>query len=163
MARTCTICSHSERDDIDLAIVSGQSQRAVAAAFRVSHDAIRRHAANHVSSDLHVAAKRHDDLRADNLIGAMVTVAQEAQDALTRAKEAQNDRLALSAIREVRESVKAVAALVPAPEDEEVFALVRALGDVLPRHPEVAAELGERLRADGQRELADAIGSRRPL
>ena len=128
MARSCTVCSHAQRNDLDLAIVSGQSHRAVAAAFRVSHDAVRRHASNHLQSRLVDAASRRRMLHDDDLLGRMLMLVQEAEEALNCAKAAGDQRTLLAALREVRESLKAAAALTPALEEEEIQRLVRALG-----------------------------------
>lgn len=159
MARTCTICTHPDRQDIDLAVVSGQSHQDISASFRVSHDAVQRHSSNHIGVGLKKAAQRRTDLRADDLLAAMVSVADEAREAHGRAKEDGNDRLALSALREVRETIKAIALMTPAPEDEEVLALVQGLGVVLPRHPEAAVELAQELWERGHPGLADLLGS----
>lgn len=44
----CTICAHEQRYQIELAIVSGVSRRAIAKKYKTSADAIWRHAHNHV-------------------------------------------------------------------------------------------------------------------
>src|SRR4051794_20971969 len=101
MARTCTACAHVERSDLDLAIVSGQSHRAVAAAFRVSHDAVRRHASNHLESRLIDAASRRRMMHDDDLLGRMLLLVQEAEEALNQAKSAGDQKTLLGALREV--------------------------------------------------------------
>src|SRR5690349_20290252 len=47
----CTICSHAERYQIELALVSGVSTRAIAKKFGVSRDAAWRHHTNHVPAE----------------------------------------------------------------------------------------------------------------
>lgn len=157
MARTCTVCSHPERTDIELGLVSGQSQRALSASFRVSHDAIRRHADAHLSGGLRKAAEGLEAARADNLVAEMAAVAQEAREAFRRAKEAGEDRMALAALREVRESIKALAAIAPEPDEAERVALIGALARVLPRHPDCARELAAALDELGAGDLASAV------
>lgn len=157
MPRTCTICAHVERDDLDLAIVSGQSHRAVAAAFRVSHDAVRRHASNHLELRLVDAASRRRMLHDDDLLGRMLSLVREAEEALDLAKSAGDQRALLGALREVRESLKAAAALMPGPADEDVYRLVKALGRVLPRFPEAAEALAVELDALGDAEAAEVL------
>ena len=44
----CTICAHPQRYQIELAIVSGVSRRAIGKKYTVSADAVWRHAHNHV-------------------------------------------------------------------------------------------------------------------
>jgi hypothetical protein len=51
----CTICNHPARPQIDLAIATGLSKRAVAARFVVSRDAVWRHAQAHLTSEMRAA------------------------------------------------------------------------------------------------------------
>ena len=51
----CTICEHAARPQIDLAIATGLSKRAVAARFVVSRDAVWRHAQAHLSAEMRAA------------------------------------------------------------------------------------------------------------
>jgi len=51
----CTICSHPARPQIDLAIATGLSQRAVAARFAVSRDAVWRHGKAHLTVEMRAA------------------------------------------------------------------------------------------------------------
>ena len=46
----CTICNHPARPQIDLAIATGLSKRAVAERFGVSRDAVWRHAQAHLTT-----------------------------------------------------------------------------------------------------------------
>jgi len=48
MPRVCTVCAHEERAAIDRAVVGGTACREVAALYRVSADAVERHAAKHL-------------------------------------------------------------------------------------------------------------------
>lgn len=49
--RQCTICCHAQRYQIELALVSGVSCRAVARKYEVSRDAAWRHLRNHVPAE----------------------------------------------------------------------------------------------------------------
>lgn len=49
MARPCSVCRSPQRHLIDLALVHGVAATTLASKFRLSHDAITRHAANHLS------------------------------------------------------------------------------------------------------------------
>src|SRR5436309_8621351 len=51
----CTICNHSARPRIDLAIATGLSKRAVAERFHVSRDAVWRHAQAHLTAEMRAA------------------------------------------------------------------------------------------------------------
>ena len=51
----CTICNHPARPQIDLAIATGLSKRAVAERFGVSRDAVWRHAQAHLTAEMRAA------------------------------------------------------------------------------------------------------------
>ena len=51
----CTICNHPARPQIDLAIATGLSKRAVAARFVVSRDAVWWHAQAHLTAEMRAA------------------------------------------------------------------------------------------------------------
>jgi hypothetical protein len=51
----CTICNHPARPQIDLAIATGLSKRAVAERFGVSRDAVWRHAQAHLTAEMSAA------------------------------------------------------------------------------------------------------------
>ena len=54
----CTICKHPARPQIDLAIATGGSKRAVAERFGVSRDAVWRHAQAHLTAERAALATR---------------------------------------------------------------------------------------------------------
>ena len=51
----CTICKHPARPQIDLAIATGLSKRAIAQRFSVSPDAVWRHAQSHLTPEVRAA------------------------------------------------------------------------------------------------------------
>ena len=55
VGRRCTICNHPTRPQIDLAIATGVSKRAVAERFGVSRDAVWRHAQAHLTTEMRAA------------------------------------------------------------------------------------------------------------
>ena len=53
MSRTCSVCSHPNRDEIDTAVAANRgSIRGIARQHRVSPDALERHAARHLPQTL---------------------------------------------------------------------------------------------------------------
>jgi hypothetical protein len=52
---SCTVCNHPARPQIDLAIATGLSKRAVAERFGVSRDAVWRHAQAHLTAEMRAA------------------------------------------------------------------------------------------------------------
>ncbi len=67
MPRTCTICRHEQRQEIDEALVAGESFRSIAFRFDTSHMAVRRHKED-LSGKLVKAAERREERRADSLV-----------------------------------------------------------------------------------------------
>jgi hypothetical protein len=64
----CTICNHPARPQIDLAIATGLSKRAIAQRFGVSRDAVWRHAQAHLTAEMRAALatkllQREGDMR----------------------------------------------------------------------------------------------------
>ncbi|WP_457208963.1 hypothetical protein [Nocardioides sp. P5_C9_2] len=90
----------------------------------------------------------------------MLLLVHEAEEALNCAKAAGDHRTLLAALREVRESLKAAAALTPDPAEEDVQRLVKALGRVLPKFPEAALALADELDDLGDSVASEAIRKR---
>ena len=55
VGRRCTICNHPSRPQIDLALATGLSKRAVAQRVEVSRDAVWRHAQAHLTAEMRAA------------------------------------------------------------------------------------------------------------
>src|SRR5688500_17842396 len=64
MPRACTICIHPQRDAIDKAIVSGESNRRIAAQFGLAETSIRRHAETHLPASLLASEQVKEEARA---------------------------------------------------------------------------------------------------
>ena len=60
MPRRCTICEHAQRQDIDKALVSGESLRSLKARFGVSASALSRHRKSHLAPLLAQVASGHE-------------------------------------------------------------------------------------------------------
>jgi len=55
VGQRCTVCNHPARPQIDLAIATGLSKRAIAERFGVSRDAVWRHAQAHLTAEMRAA------------------------------------------------------------------------------------------------------------
>lgn len=71
MARTCTICSHSEREQIDREIIAGLPYRDISGRFALSKSAVERHAGDHIPQLISRARELRDWLNADQLVGEL--------------------------------------------------------------------------------------------
>lgn len=123
----CTICNHSQRVEIDKALVAGATYREIAQRFEVSRDALYRHRKNgHIAEQIAKVAKKKEIQQAKEVQAAIL--AQEAQevadaqtilDEVSRLKgraltildraETEGTREACMALREVRGIVELLA------------------------------------------------------
>ena len=100
MSRTCTVCRHPEREDIDAALVRHEPFRAIARRTGLHKDALIRHHDNHLPKALLKARDVGEVAHADNILGQIRGLRDEAHGILTEAKKAGDLRTALGAIRE---------------------------------------------------------------
>ena len=103
MAMPCATCGHPSRDRIDADMVSGRSIRSLVREWGISRGALSRHKAAHVSPALATVVQSRRGVSLLDRIDGLVT---EAEQVLTVAKSEGKANLALSAIRELRESLK---------------------------------------------------------
>lgn len=94
MAMKCSICTHPERADIDKALISGQSNRSIAAQYNLSVTSVRRHKAAHLPEHLAKAKEAEQVTKADDLISDLQYLRQMAVDFLEQAKAEQDMRAA---------------------------------------------------------------------
>ncbi len=156
MARTCTICIHPERQAIDQALVAGGAMRPLAALYRVSPDAIERHAASHLPQALSKAQDAAEVAHADDLLGQLKDLQGRTLGILTQAEEAKDLRTALQGVAQARSNLELLAKvtgelqqegtvnLVVSPE----WIMVRAalLGALMP-YPDARMAVAESLAA----------------
>ncbi len=104
--RTCTICSHDKRADIEAEIAKGVSYRVIARQFDIGHDSIQRHTANHLKESIRQSSETFD-----------VVAQLKEVNSITRAilSEARANKktygLALSAIDRIQKQIELYARL----------------------------------------------------
>jgi len=113
MPRSCTICSHSKKSEMDEALVGSISFRAVAERFNVSVGALHRHK-QHLPSHLLKAKEAHQMLDAGRLIDHLESLRTETLDVLTAAKKAKDGRTMLAAIARAENQLRLGAELFEA-------------------------------------------------
>jgi transposase-like protein len=114
MPRACTICSHSEREEIDRLLVRGDSIAGIARDFAVSEDALKRHFDNHVPKTLAASPSAKEITDADKLLSEIEEVKKHALSLLDKAEEAQDTRVygpPSQYLKEFREYVRLMAEL----------------------------------------------------
>jgi hypothetical protein len=112
MPRVCSICIHPQREAIDRALVAGSAKRDVSALFRVSEDAVTRHASAHLPRALAQAQEAHESARADDLLSQVRCLQEITMDLLARAVQANDLRTALGAVREARGNLELIGKLL---------------------------------------------------
>ena len=102
MPRTCTICRHEERHEIDVALVRRDPYRDIARRFFVSRPALARHAKEHLPALLIKANSVDEATHAEDLLREVRDLQHRALIILDKAEATGELRTALGAIREAR-------------------------------------------------------------
>lgn len=106
MPRTCTICTHAEREAIDAALVAGQTWRSITERYGVSAGAIARHKDAHIPAALAMAKGAVEAARSDTLLEQVTDLQTRTCTILSRAENAGDLRTALLAIGEARRNLE---------------------------------------------------------
>lgn len=102
MPRTCTICTHPEREAINQALVNGEPYRVIAQRYAASPDAVYRHKVDHVSVTLAKAQEAKETALGDDLLAQVKQLRTKAISILMKAEAGGDYRTALMGIREAR-------------------------------------------------------------
>ena len=111
MPRTCSICSHPQRPEIDRALLAAEPERAIAGRYGVSRAALGRHRA-HIAA----AVAQSQALTIERLLGDLADLQRRALALLAEAEGSGDLRAALAAVRETRGVVETAAKLIEANE-----------------------------------------------
>jgi len=103
---TCSICSREDREQVDLAIVSREPQRAIASRFGVSRAAVQRHALRHVSPAIASLQAERVEQGATSLLNRVEALILRTERLLSAAEQSGAVTTALSAVREQRELLR---------------------------------------------------------
>jgi hypothetical protein len=110
--RSCTICTHPEREAIDRSLVEGTPNLRIASHHDITERAVRNHKANHLPASLAKAQEAEEVSKADDLLD-QVRDLQERTLAILEAAEGSNQHVtALAAIREARRNLELLAKLL---------------------------------------------------
>ena len=112
MPRMCTICTHSERDVIDAALLTTEPLRNIAARFGTSATALHRHKAAHLPTRLALAQDAQEAAHGDDLLAQVRTLQGKAMDILAKAEAAGQLNVALQGVREARGCLELLARLL---------------------------------------------------
>jgi len=114
MPRQCTVCTHSEREAIDHALVAGESFRNIAERFGTSVGALVRHKTDHIPAHLAKAQEAKEVTQADSLLDRLLVLSKETAAILKEAREGdeKDNELALKAIARAEKQIELQARLL---------------------------------------------------
>lgn len=104
MTRSCGICNHANRLEIDREVVEGKSLSLIARKYGINRDSLSNHAENHISRQLAKAWQIKATTEGMDLLGRIDSLVQRAEKIFNRNFEAGKDSLALKAIGEQRQT-----------------------------------------------------------
>jgi hypothetical protein len=156
----CKVCTHPDRPEIDADLAGGQSNLAVADAYSLSKDSVRRHRASHLSPSLKAVAAKRETAGAVKAIDRVEDLYARASGILEAATADGQAGVSLAAVRELRGLVELLAKLTgeldkrpqvqilnvsTSPEWGEIRG--RLLGALSP-YPDAAAAVAQALQVD---------------
>jgi hypothetical protein len=111
MPRRCSICSHSDHQEIDNELVGGQRYRDISRRHTVTISALARHRESHLSPSLVALQGQVDEAESEQLVPLLRKLLQRTLTFLDSAERAKNAGQGLSAIREARACIELQARL----------------------------------------------------
>ncbi len=111
MPRTCSVCTHPRREEVDAELVSGTPLRNIAEQFRLKTTSLHRHKNSHLPADLAKAQEAEVVAAADSLLSRLEHLTEEAHRLKGKAEKGGDLRTALSAVRELVRMVELLAKL----------------------------------------------------
>ena len=154
MPRTCTVCTHKDRAELEGTLVAGVSLRTIADRFAISKTALIRHKDAHLPPSLLKAKEAREEARADDLLSEVRNLQDRTLAVLEAAEASGEHRTALAAIAEARRNLELLGKLAGELDEHPVVnVLVSAewitirtvLLEALSPYPQASAAVAERL------------------
>jgi hypothetical protein len=111
MSNRCKVCNHSQKAEIDQALVAGEPLRGVAERFGMHYSSLSRHK-SHISEQLNksLALREFNELQqGQSVLQQIESLQAKALDLLTQAENAGDIRTAIQAVRESRGCIELMA------------------------------------------------------
>jgi hypothetical protein len=114
MGRLCTVCTHPERQEIDLALLRhAESYRAIAIRYGMPRSNLINHQNNHLRITWEVSKGLQAMLSGDNLLDKLSALDEQTLEMLAEARHGGDLRTALTAVRESRGNIEAFSRIGP--------------------------------------------------
>lgn len=124
MSRTCTICTHPQRTQIEAAITAGTSYRNIAKHFTIGFSSVNRHASEHIQEIIKQTQVAKEEAHGLDVVKQLQVINGITLAILQEARTGKMHALALSAIDRVQKQIELQAKLLgvidkqPQPEQE---------------------------------------------
>ncbi len=112
MTRTCTICTHAQRAEIEAALVAGTPYRDIARRYGMSKDAVMRHASDHVAKQIAQAQEAREEAQALDVVRQLRAINAAAIAILAAARRTGEHEIALKAIDRIQRQLELQAKLL---------------------------------------------------
>ncbi len=112
MARRCTVCTHTEREAIEAALLAGEPLRDIAGQRGVSKSALQRHQMEHIPAALAKAQEAQEAAHAIDLVKQLREVDATALSILAEARQGHDPDLALRAMDRIHKQLELQAKLL---------------------------------------------------
>ncbi len=113
MPRRCTVCDHASRDEIDRALVAGESFRDIAGRFAgLTPASLHRHRGTHLAAIVRKARESDEAARAGSVLDEVRSLHARTLRILASAEAAGDASTALRALREARGGLELLAKLL---------------------------------------------------
>jgi hypothetical protein len=109
MPRRCTVCTHTNRDEIEAELIEGKEFREMAARFALSSGALFRHRQGHLPERLVKAREAAEISKADGLVGQLEALQAKAKQILDKAESDGDLRTALAGVKELSRLIELAA------------------------------------------------------
>ena len=111
MPKQCPVCVHTERQEIETALLGSATLPELAKRFSLPFWSLYRHKQRHLPSTLLKAREAQEVARADNLLDQVKYLQSKALDLLDKAEAAGELRTALAGVREAKGCLELLAKL----------------------------------------------------
>jgi hypothetical protein len=123
--RRCTVCTHPERTDLDLALSDpSRAISQIAAKYGVSEDALSRHKANHLIPEMREKLTEDPDLRDVDVLAEMKGLYARMKGHLERVEETDNWQAIKAFHSEARTDLELLAKLIGQLDERPVVNLL---------------------------------------
>jgi hypothetical protein len=110
--RTCTICRHNGRDEIDQSLIAGEAYRNISRRTGTSVTALFRHKKDHLPATLAVCKQAAQEIQATTLYSRLRLVHHQTATILQEALASRSPNLALAAIARLEKQIELEAKLI---------------------------------------------------